>query len=114
MQQQRSRMILALGLVYVLWGSTFLGVKIGTEVLPPFLLSMLRFILAGTLMLGIGFAVEKQRPTRQQLKNASIIGILLIGIGNSSVAFALVYMPSGLVALFIAALPAWFIGLDWL
>lgn len=107
-------MILALGLVYILWGSTYLGVKIATEVLPPFLLSVLRFILAGSLMLGIGYAVEKHRPSRQELKNASILGILLIGIGNSTVAFALVYMPSSLVALFIAALPAWFIGLDWL
>ncbi|WP_423735181.1 EamA family transporter [Chitinophaga caseinilytica] len=116
MQQRsnRSKLILALSLVYVLWGSTYLGVKIATEVLPPFLLSVLRFILAGGLMMGIGFTVEKQRPTRLQWKNAAIIGVLLIGIGNSSVAFALAYMPSSLVALFIAALPAWFIGLDWL
>ena len=116
MQQRsnRSKLILALSLVYVLWGSTYLGMKIATEVLPPFLLSVLRFILAGGLMMGIGFTVEKQRPSRVQWKNAAIIGVLLIGIGNSSVAFALAYMPSGLVALFIAALPAWFIGLDWL
>ncbi|WP_126243780.1 hypothetical protein [Chitinophaga rhizosphaerae] len=60
MQQRsnRSKLILALSLVYVLWGSTYLGVKIATEVLPPFLLSVLRFILAGGLMMGIGFTVE--------------------------------------------------------
>lgn len=116
MQQRthRSRLILALSLVYVLWGSTYLGMKIATEVLPPFLLSVIRFILAGGLMMGIGFAVEKPKISRKQWKNAGIIGVLLIGIGNSSVAFALAYMPSSLVALFIAALPAWFIGLDWL
>ncbi len=65
-------------------------------------------------MMAIAYAVEKPKPTKRQWKNASLLGFLLIGIGNSSVAFALVYMPSGLVALFIAALPAWLIGLDWL
>lgn len=110
----KPKLILALGLVYILWGSTYLGVKIVTEVLPPFFLSVIRFIFAGSIMLAIGFAVEKEKPTRKQWINASIIGVLLIGMGNSSVALSLKYMPSGLVALFIAALPAWFIGLDWL
>ncbi|RPD39797.1 EamA family transporter [Chitinophaga barathri] len=110
----KPKLILALGLVYVLWGSTYLGVKIVTEVLPPFFLSVVRFIFAGSIMLAIGFAVEKENPTRKQWKNAGLIGILLIGMGNSSVALSLAHMPSGLVALFIAALPAWFIGLDWL
>lgn len=110
----KSKLILALGLVYILWGSTYLGVKIVTEVLPPFFLSVVRFIFAGGIMLAIGFAVEKEKPTRRQWRNAAWIGVLLIGMGNSSVALSLKYMPSGLVALFIAALPAWFIGLDWL
>ena len=110
----KPKLILALGLVYILWGSTYLGVKIVTEVLPPFFLSVIRFIFAGSIMLGIGFAVEKEMPARRQWVNAGLIGVLLIGIGNSSVALSLKYMPSGLVALFIAALPAWFIGLDWL
>lgn len=116
MQQRthRSRLIVALTLVYILWGSTYLGVKIATEVLPPFLLSVIRFIFAGSLMMGIGFAVEKPKVSRVQWKNAALIGVLLIGLGNSAVAFSLVYMPSSLVALFIAALPMWFIGLDWL
>lgn len=110
---KKTKLIIALGLVYIIWGSTYLGMKIGTETVPPFLLSAMRFILSGTIMLGFGFWQEKEMPTRKQWLNAVLIGILLIGIGNSSVALAVKYMPSGLVALFIAALPAWFIALDW-
>ncbi|RPE08215.1 EamA family transporter [Chitinophaga lutea] len=109
----KSTLILALGLVYILWGSTFLGMKIGAEVLPPFLLTTLRFILAGSLMLAIGFWKDREMPTPRQWLNAAIVGVLLIGIGNSTVALAVTVMPSGMVALFIAALPAWFITLDW-
>lgn len=109
----KTKLIVALGLVYIIWGSTYLGMKIGTETVPPFLLSAMRFILAGTIMLSFGLWREKEIPTRKQWLNAGLIGLLLIGMGNSGVALAVKYMPSGLVALFIAALPAWFIALDW-
>lgn len=109
----KTKLITALGLVYILWGSTYLGMKIATEILPPFMLSAIRFVIAGSIMLGIGLRVEKEMPSGKQWLNAAFIGIMLIGIGNSSVALAVKYMPSGLVALFIAALPAWFIALDW-
>lgn len=113
-RSNKSTLILALGLVYILWGSTFLGMKIGAEVLPPFLLTSLRFILAGSIMLAFGFWKEKEMPSRRQWVNAAIVGVLLIGIGNSTVALAVTVMPSGMVALFIAALPAWIVALDWL
>lgn len=109
----KTKLIVALGLVYIIWGSTYLGMKIATENLPPFLLSAMRFIVAGTIMLGFGLWREKEKPTLKQWLNAGLIGLLLIGMGNSGVALAVKYMPSGLVALFIAALPAWFIALDW-
>ncbi|MGX5819184.1 EamA family transporter [Chitinophaga lutea] len=109
----KTSLITALALVYVLWGSTFLGVKIGTEILPPFLLSGLRFLLAGSLMLAWGLWREK-KPSLRECANAALVGVLLIGIGNATVALALSVMPSGMVAMLIATLPAWIIILDWL
>lgn len=109
----KTKLFTALGLVYIIWGSTYLGMKIATVVIPPFLLSAIRFVIAGVIMLCIGLVVEKEKISRKQWLNAAFIGLMLIGIGNSSVALAVRYMPSGLVALFIAALPAWFIALDW-
>lgn len=99
--------------VYIIWGSTYLGMKIATEVVPPFLLSAFRFLTAGILMAFISRSSEKQLPSRKQVLSAAFVGLMLIGIGNSSTALAVHYMPSGLVALIVAAIPVWFIGFDW-
>ncbi len=111
---QKTKIFIALGIVYVVWGSTFLGVKYALNVLPPFLVSCSRFLIGGTflflftLLRGDGF------PSFEQTRNAAFIGILLSGIGNCAVAYALKFMPSGLVALLVATLPAWMILLDFL
>ncbi|HVI46158.1 MAG TPA: EamA family transporter [Chitinophaga sp.] len=108
-----SKMILCLLAVYIVWGSTYLGMKIATRAVPPFLISALRFLLAGSILLAIGYYKERTWPMKKQLLSACFVGVLLIGIGNTSVALAVHYMPSGLVALIVAAMPAWFVGLDW-
>jgi drug/metabolite transporter (DMT)-like permease len=108
-----SKTVLCLGAVYLIWGSTYLGMKIATEVVPPFMLSAMRFLLAGGLLLVIGSLREKALPSGKQLLSACFVGVLLIGSGNTSVALAVHYMPSGLVALMVAAMPAWIMGLDW-
>ncbi len=99
--------------VYIIWGSTYLGMKIATATVPAFYLSAMRFFLAGIVLLAIGIYREKTMPTLRQALSASFVGILLIGTGNTTVALAVHYMPSGLVALLVAAMPAWFMGLDW-
>ncbi|WP_160717159.1 EamA family transporter [Chitinophaga solisilvae] len=108
-----TKMFLYLLAVYIIWGSTYLGMKIATKSVPPFLLSGLRFLLAGPVLLIIGIAKERTMPSGKQILSAVFVGTLLIGIGNSSVALAVHHMPSGLVALLVAAMPAWFLGIDW-
>ncbi|RBL90572.1 EamA family transporter [Chitinophaga flava] len=108
-----SKTLLYLLAVYIIWGSTYLGMKIATKNVPPFLLSGLRFLLAGGILLVIGYLKERTIPSRRQFLSAAFVGVLLIGIGNTTVALAVHYMPSGLVALLVAAMPAWFMGLDW-
>ncbi|MBS0029683.1 EamA family transporter [Chitinophaga sp. 22321] len=108
-----SKMILCLLAVYIIWGSTYLGMKIATKVVPPFFLSSLRFLLAGSLLLIIGCLREKTWPTRSRFLSACFVGVALIGIGNTTVALAVHHMPSGLVALMVAAMPAWIMGMDW-
>lgn len=109
----KTKLIIALGLVYVVWGSTFLGMKYAIEVLPPMMVSCLRFLTGGiflfvfTLWKGYGI------PSMTQIRGAVLVGIMLSGIGNCTVAFALRFMPSGLVALLVATLPAWMIMLDF-
>ncbi|MFN3850275.1 MAG: EamA family transporter [Spirosomataceae bacterium] len=110
----RSKLIIALGLVYVLWGSTFLGVKYAMDTLPPMLLSSIRFLLGGTILFTFTLIQGKGFPTKEEFFGAGLVGLLLSGIGNSAVAYALKFMPSGLVALLVATLPAWMIIIDFL
>ena len=69
----------ALGSVYVIWGSTYLAIRVGIETLPPMLMASVRFLVAGTIMYAVAIRMgdrEGDRPTRQQWKSAAIIGTL--------------------------------------
>lgn len=111
---ERTKIFIALGIVYVVWGSTYLGVKIALHTLPPMLISCTRFLIGGSLLFGFTLLRGEGLPTLQEARNAAFIGVLLSGVGNCAVAYALMTMPSGLVALLVATLPAWMILLDFL
>ncbi|KKZ75863.1 membrane protein [Streptomyces showdoensis] len=104
----------ALGIVYVVWGSTYLGIRVVVETLPPFLSAGTRFVTAGLLLAGIiawrqGPAALKVTP--RQLASAVGVGLLLILGGNGLVVLAETSIPSGLAALLIAVVPAWVVVL---
>lgn len=111
---QKTKILIALGIVYIVWGSTYLGVKFALDSLPPLLISCTRFLLGGSLLFLFTLLRGQGLPTLQQARNAAFIGVLLSGVGNCAVAYALLLMPSGLVALLVATLPAWMILLDFL
>ena len=104
----------ALGIVYVVWGSTYLGIRIVVETVPPFLSGGARFVTAGLLLVGI--IAWRQGPaalkvTGRQLASAVLVGLLLILGGNGLVVLAETSIPSGLAALLIAVVPAWVVVL---
>ncbi|AZK96815.1 MULTISPECIES: EamA family transporter [Streptomyces] len=104
----------ALAIVYVVWGSTYLGIAITVETLPPFLSAGARFALAGVLLGAI--VAWRQGPaalkvTRAQLGSAVLVGLLLLLGGNSLVVLAETAIPSGLAALLVAIVPAWVVVL---
>ncbi len=102
---------LALGTVYLVWGSTYLGIKVAVETLPPLLMSGVRFFLAGVIMLAI-LAVARPaalRVTRAQLTTVAIVGVLLLLGGNGLVSVGEQRVASGLAALLIAAVPLWIV-----
>ncbi|MFB6617236.1 EamA family transporter [Streptomyces sp. NPDC085524] len=100
----------ALVLVYVVWGSTYLGIRIVVETMPPFLSAGARFITAG-LLLAAGVAWRygpaALKATRAQVGSAVLVGLLLILGGNGLVVLAETSVPSGLAALLVAAVPMW-------
>ncbi|HWG10310.1 MAG TPA: drug/metabolite exporter YedA [Rhodanobacteraceae bacterium] len=96
---------LALAAVYVIWGSTYLGIRIALTGFPPFLLAAVRFVIAGTLMYVWLRARGAPAPTPRQWRNAAITGVLLLGLGNGMVCFAEQYVASGLAAVAVACEP---------
>ena len=115
-QQHRWMVILAFALVYVFWGSTYLGIAIAVEQIPPALMCATRFLIAGSLMLAYCvFRGRKVAYSWTQLLHMAAVGTLLLMGGNLTLSFAERVVPSGLSALLIAVTPLWFLVLDaWL
>src|ERR1700722_7731535 len=102
----RTRILLSFACVYLFWGSTYLAMRYGVEVLPPFVLGSVRFLMAGGLMLaGAALLRMKVWPSRQELVRLVVIGVLMLGCGNTSVIWSEQYLPTGLAALIVAVIP---------
>jgi drug/metabolite transporter (DMT)-like permease len=108
------KLILAFAAIYLIWGSTALGVRIAIETIPPFCLSGTRFFVAGCLIYLWLRWRGVPRPIWQELLPAVMSGILLLALGSGANAFALKTMPSGLVTLLSATVPISLALLDWL
>ena len=108
---QDLRVWAALGAIYLIWGSTYLAIRLMVETVPPALGSGVRFCLAGVLLLG-GLALRRGGATRvslRQLASCAAVGTLLAAGGNGLVTVAERDVPSGLAALLIAAVPLWIV-----
>ena len=115
--QRRHRFltILCFGLVYVFWGSTYLGIDIAVERIPPALMCGVRFLVAGILLL-LYCRIKGQSISfdSTQMMQLAVIGILLLMGGNLVLSYAEQYVPSGLSSLLVAITPLWFLVLDTL
>lgn len=109
------RIWLALGTVYILWGSTYLGIKYAIDTIPPLLMGSLRFLVAGgvlyLLAIRSGDTSGDRVGGRQWLAALVIGGALLVG-GNGGVILAEQYAPTGVVALLVATAPLWMAVID--
>ena len=104
----------AFAAVYLIWGSTYLGITIAVQSIPPFLMAGSRFVLAG----GFLYLVLRRRgalpPTRTHWGSALIVGGLWLLAGNGGVSRAQGRVPSGVSALIVASVPLWIMLVDWL
>ena len=96
---------LSLLTLYLVWGSTYLGIRIALESYPPFLLAGLRFIAAGVALYAFLRWRGHSPPTRLQWRNAAITGVLLLGFGNGLVCFAEERVSSGIAAVAVSSMP---------
>ncbi|MER3499738.1 MAG: EamA family transporter [Chitinophagaceae bacterium] len=111
-RQTNFKELLAFAAVYLIWGSTYLALRIGVETVPPFFLSALRFTFAGILLYVWCLWKGEEQADFASLKKNAIFGILMLFGGTSSVAWAEQYLPSSLTAIIVTSLPFWFIVLD--
>ncbi|HEY2824522.1 MAG TPA: EamA family transporter [Gemmatimonadales bacterium] len=114
MSEHRGRLILAFIAVYLVWGSTYLGIRIAIETMPPFLMAGMRFLVAGTVLYVVARLRGAPTPTRPQWIACAIVGALLLLGGNGGVAWGELVVPSSLAALLVATEPLWIAILDWL
>lgn len=113
MKHDRALAVAAFITVSIVWGTTYLAIRVALETIPPFLLTGVRFTIAGLLMLGIARWRGQTIPTdAKTLGNLALIGFLMVGVGNLGVVWAEQWVPSGLAALFVATAPFWMVTIE--
>jgi len=103
---------LALAAVCFFWGTTYLGIRIAVETVHPAVLLSLRYSISGVLLLIAARSSKAHLPAGRELWYTALFGVMIIGIGNGCLAFAEVWVPSGLAALFYTTAPFWMIGVE--
>jgi drug/metabolite transporter (DMT)-like permease len=106
------QLVAAFGAIYVIWGSTYLAIRIAIESIPPFLMAGVRFLIAGALLLAWARARRLPRPGGPEWRAGFLIGGLLLLGGNGGVSWAELRVPSGPAALIVALVPLWVVLLQ--
>jgi drug/metabolite transporter (DMT)-like permease len=109
----RTALLVAFATIYVVWGSTYLAIRVGVETLPPFLMAGVRFLIAGGLLAGWLAATRGFRTTARQWRDNAVTGTFLLLGGNGLVCWAEQYVPSGLTALLIGSQPMLMVLTEW-
>ena len=110
-----ARLILAWAAVYLIWGSTYLGIRFAIESIPPFLMAGSRHLLAGLLLFTWSRLRQRApRPGRQDWVRAAGLGVLMLVTANGATTWAEQLVPSGLTALIVCTSALWLVLLNWL
>jgi drug/metabolite transporter (DMT)-like permease len=112
-RRSRLHIVLAFAAIYLIWGSTYLGIRFAIETVPPLLMAGTRFVVAGTILYSWTRLRGAPRPARLHWSAAAIVGGLMLLGGNGGVSWAEQRVFSGLAALLIATVPLWMALLDW-
>jgi len=112
MRSSKWTIVLAFAAVYIIWGSTYLAIRLGIRDIPPFLLSSIRFLLAGVALLAWCLWKKDPMPSRLDIGRNAICGALMLFGGTVSVTWAEQYIPSSVAAIIVTSLPFWFVLLD--
>lgn len=110
----RAALILAFAAIYLIWGSTYLGIRLAIDTLPPFLMAGARFAIAGMLIFTFLMVRGAAWPTAVQWRDQAIVGIFLLLGGNGVVSWAELRTPSGITCLILGTSPLIVVIFDWM
>lgn len=102
-----ARLIGAVALVWLLWGSTFAGMRFAVQSIPPFAMASARFVLAGAILYAICVVRGRARVTRDDLIRASVTGATLLLLANGITAWTVQFLPTGINSLLLSLSPVW-------
>jgi len=108
----KTKIWIALITLYIVWGSTYFGIKVAIETIPPFFHAGIRFLISGLILVIWQRAVGSEMPTRNQWISTFIVGNLLLLGGNGLVAWAELTIPSGVAALIIGSVPLFLVVME--
>ena len=108
----KSKIWIALIILYIVWGSTYLAIKIAVETIPPFFHAGIRFLISGIILVLWQRAIGNDLPTKNQWKSTFIIGSLLLIGGNGLVSWAELTIPSGVAALIVGTVPMFLVIME--
>jgi drug/metabolite transporter (DMT)-like permease len=98
--------------VCIVWGTTYVAIKIALETIPPFLIGGIRYVIAGGVLLAWLAATGRPIPVRATWPRLAVLGFLMLTVGNGGVTWGEQYLASGLTAVIIATTPFWMVGVD--
>lgn len=110
--RERRLALLAWVAVCVIWGTTYLGIRISLETMPPALMGGLRWLIAGGLLAGFLLVRGDPLPGPSRWPGIALMAFLLLGLGNGGVVVAELWVPSGLAAVFVATSPFWMAAVE--
>jgi drug/metabolite transporter (DMT)-like permease len=110
----RALLIAAFAAIYIIWGSTYLAIRVAIETIPPFLMAGTRFLLAGSLLYGWARLRGASKPSIGSWRAATILGAFFLLLGNGGVVWAEQKVPSGIAAVLVALLPIWTAIIEWI
>jgi drug/metabolite transporter (DMT)-like permease len=112
-QPTRLAILLAFAALYLIWGSTYLGIRLAIDSIPPFLMAGSRYFTAGLILYGMARARGATRPPAITWRSSLIVGGFLLLGGNGGVTIAERYVETGLAAVIVATVPIYIVLLSW-
>ncbi len=108
----RAMTVLAFGVIYIIWGGTYLAIRFAVQTIPPFWMAGARFLFAGSILYTFLRLRGTPPPLRKHWLSASAVGAILLAGGNGSLVWSEQRVPSGLAATILAMIPLWMVLLD--